>query len=618
MPLIRKSKSKRLPSVSSTYMSEEDSSGRKCSVSVSVEIVQSSLTKRQKKSVPGSPDYQSQSPVTITAKATQPLRRKLSFGSLVYFFTSAQSANLKHLVWFYIGLMMILLLAPPISKVATPVQETKHLRKPSQKTLYMAGTSSARREKKESRSQEEPLSDVDIIIPSPVKKSVTRLTKKSTNLPAVKLEYDSDIDIHSSPTPVAQPKGKNSNQPRLATPIDISSDEGDADEHLVETPKPKQKMQGSSAKYEAMPRTPQNSPTCIVKAKDQETVEEAEGHLIPGEENQHVSAADCICTICPNDSTRGPAYAPSDLRDPDTDKPIFLQPHAFQSMFEEPVLGSLMASVQFDSLYPFVNPSKFSPDGLAISDYKNITWPGSKENAVCVMIGAVNSCNIIHPMTAGANRIRALTIIPSIPAYHNFQHFLWKKYSTSILYGPFDCGCLLTFTSRREGLMSSYGSSQPPVISKGRKRNMKAFGSSAAAPPATLWYEKNFPPFIDYDQDIPIYDAQLKPFMFTKADFVALPSLPRYKKAGDPKLADLSPNSLVSVFFTMNTYMSSRVSPTPTPSSSSRSRHGDPQTPGGSSSSSRSDSTSKVPSQVLSLNLQFLIYHGEMPDVDED
>lgn len=116
---------------------------------------------------------------------------------------------------------------------------------------------------------------------------------------------------------------------------------------------------------------------------------------------------------------------------------------------------SLMASVQFASLYPFVNPSKISPDGLAISDYKNVMWPDTKENAVCMMLGAVHSCNIIHPTAAGANRIRALTIIPSTPAYHDFQHFLWKKYSTSVLYGPFDYGCLLTFTSRREGLTSS-------------------------------------------------------------------------------------------------------------------------------------------------------------------
>ena len=117
--------------------------------------------------------------------------------------------------------------------------------------------------------------------------------------------------------------------------------------------------------------------------------------------------------------------------------------------------SSLMASVQFSSMYPFVNPSNFSPDGLAVSDYKSITWPDSKENAVCMMLGAVHSCNIIHSTTTGANRVRSVTIIPSTPAFNDFQHFLWKKYSTSILYGPFDYGCLLTFTTRREGLSSS-------------------------------------------------------------------------------------------------------------------------------------------------------------------
>ena len=45
------------------------------------------------------------------------------------------------------------------------------------------------------------------------------------------------------------------------------------------------------------------------------------------------------------------------------------------------------------------------------------------------------------------------------------------------------------------------GSSQPQVSPECRKRNMKLFGSSATAPPATRWYEKNFPPFVNYDQD---------------------------------------------------------------------------------------------------------------------
>ena len=177
-----------------------------------------------------------------------------------------------------------------------------------------------------------------------------------------------------------------------------------------------------------------------------------------------------------------------------------------------------MAALNFKALLPFVNPSNFPPAELAISDYRNVIWPGSKDNAVCMMLGAVHSCNIIHYTMAGSNKIRALSLIPSAAAFDNFRHFLWQKYAASDIYGPFDYGCLLTFTSRREGLTSSCwlstlscsscisdffidGSSQPQFSPERRKRNMKLFGSLATAPPATFWYEKNFPPFVNYDQD---------------------------------------------------------------------------------------------------------------------
>ena len=113
---------------------------------------------------------------------------------------------------------------------------------------------------------------------------------------------------------------------------------------------------------------------------------------------------------------------------------------------------------------------------------------------------------------------------------------------------------------------------------------------------------------------VPIYDASTRPFLFTEEDFAALPTFPRYARAGDRKYAEVPVNGLVSVFFGMNTYMNSRVPPTP--GSSSRSYH-DPQTPvaSGSGSSSRND---KASSQVLSLNLHFVIYHGQIPEDDED
>lgn len=102
--------------------------------------------------------------------------------------------------------------------------------------------------------------------------------------------------------------------------------------------------------------------------------------------------------------------------------------------------------------------------------------------------------------------------------------------------------------------------------------------------------------------------------MFTKDDFVALPSFPRYKRAGDRKHAEVPPNGLISVFFGMNTHASTRVPPTP--GSSTRSyRNNDPQTPVAGGYSSQND---KASSQVLSLNLHFVIYHGQAPEPDED
>ena len=118
---------------------------------------------------------------------------------------------------------------------------------------------------------------------------------------------------------------------------------------------------------------------------------------------------------------------------------------------------------------------------------------------------------------------------------------------------------------------------------------------------------------------VPIYDGHSDSFVFSKDDFVRLPLLPRFKKYGDPKHADLPPNALVTVFFTLNTYTSTRAPPTP-----SMTRNND-QASFASGSSRRddlvTDSDNAVrfgSSQVLSPNLQFLLYHGLIPDDMDD
>jgi hypothetical protein len=63
----------------------------------------------------------------------------------------------------------------------------------------------------------------------------------------------------------------------------------------------------------------------------------------PGDEAVFDSSDDFAFIIHPSDPMKGPAYAPKDLRDPETDKPIFLQPHAFEAMFEPPTLTCVLS-----------------------------------------------------------------------------------------------------------------------------------------------------------------------------------------------------------------------------------------------------------------------------------
>lgn len=116
---------------------------------------------------------------------------------------------------------------------------------------------------------------------------------------------------------------------------------------------------------------------------------------------------------------------------------------------------SLDAAANFERHVPFVNPARISPDDLLVGDYKHLIWPHSKQNAVFTMLGAVTSCHIINSTTIGSHNYRAVTIIPYGPSFAGFTSFLGKKYSCDNMFGPFDFGCLLTFSSRREGLSSS-------------------------------------------------------------------------------------------------------------------------------------------------------------------
>ena len=91
---------------------------------------------------------------------------------------------------------------------------------------------------------------------------------------------------------------------------------------------------------------------------------------------------------------------------------------------------------------------------------------------------------------------------------------------------------------------------------------------------------------------VPIYDASNMPFLFQQEDFVNMPNLPLYHNRG--KISDLPVDSLVSVFFSM----------------SYAKKTGSSSTTSSAAGTSKTTSNSPTFKDVLSLNIQSIIYYG--------
>jgi hypothetical protein len=81
-------------------------------------------------------------------------------------------------------------------------------------------------------------------------------------------------------------------------------------------------------------------------------------------------------------------------------------------------------------------------------------WSGQSRSVIFTMLGSVQGCHIIEPTNIGPHICRSITIVPYGEAWRKFQIFMGELYGHGQMRGPFDYGCLLTLSSRREGYAS--------------------------------------------------------------------------------------------------------------------------------------------------------------------
>lgn len=101
---------------------------------------------------------------------------------------------------------------------------------------------------------------------------------------------------------------------------------------------------------------------------------------------------------------------------------------------------------------------------------------------------------------------------------------------------------------------------------------------------------------------VPIYDVSKTPFLFNRDDFITMQSLPRYRKYGARTPSDLPHQSLVTVFFTLNTYPKDYNSSAPSQYST------------GGESSLLATPIPTNQNSVLSFNLHSVMYYGVVPE----
>jgi hypothetical protein len=110
------------------------------------------------------------------------------------------------------------------------------------------------------------------------------------------------------------------------------------------------------------------------------------------------------------------------------------------------------SAISFKSLLPFANISALTAGDVSVNNFRHdVLWDGSSKPVVFTMLASVHSSTIIQPLQLKNYKIKSLTVIPFGDSWRKFEKLLGSLYGTGEMQGPFEYGCLLRLTSRREG-----------------------------------------------------------------------------------------------------------------------------------------------------------------------
>ena len=178
-------------------------------------------------------------------------------------------------------------------------------------------------------------------------------------------------------------------------------------------------------------------------------------------------------TFClvPFDNANGPSACPTHLLhvSDDGSSPIELVSGAFE-LFKGaarkfvycllrfhlsyciPHLRLISSALHSKELRPFVNVTAAPCQGIYAEKFKHhVMWQDQNRSVLFTMIGSVQGCHLVELTTLGQHVCKSITIVPYGKAWRKFHEFLGQLYGQGQMRGPFEYGCLLMLSGRREG-----------------------------------------------------------------------------------------------------------------------------------------------------------------------
>ncbi|PPR07006.1 hypothetical protein CVT24_010892 [Panaeolus cyanescens] len=200
------------------------------------------------------------------------------------------------------------------------------------------------------------------------------------------------------------------------------------------------------------------------------------------------------------------------------------------------------AAYHFVRVGPFIHVGVASPNCISLDSRQRMVIMGSRQPAVCIMIGAVQECHLTQNNVKTGDEVpveqmnnRHIKISPCFQTAVAFRSILRKVFARDILRVPFVSESEIVFSTKK------LNTARPPPMPMPVK-NSRMYGLSSghiklddhnshniAVITRDLWYNvQEWRAHLDFHDIVPIFDATKTDFLFTKDAFSLLRDLPRF------------------------------------------------------------------------------------------